>query len=816
MAKNLPGFTADLGYANAPAAPNPAVLEASYAAQGKAMEAAGAKRAEQIGALAKLAETGYTFSVEREAAARAQEVVDKLNEPKLGYVGALAQQASDLKDQAMSELQWQYESPVTEQLLADYNSKAREINAAAQQNMLSQQDAQARLASEMKKLIATHPAMAERIRKVFNSHTGRGDWDVRPVETALTAKAKEDEAQKTMMRLLEKDATKIFDSGVGKNFGMRNSAEIFQHLVNGTDTAVRMTTAVQANALVTETNKAMTIGNMNEYFINAFVASQAARVETTTRIAETLRQQGIDLSAPLPQLTEANRAAITQAYTQAKQAERNSIEAARTMLTDRLRANPSLDASVVSATMEKLTKQLESTPLTASLDDMISTLKGDATSRNVNAQTLFVAQQIRDLSLKTTWSQDVISKMQDPNTRKELLRLYPDNAAVKALAVAFDTRQANFADNLRTYEAIADGLFNPNASAAHRAAVVAAQGTDEGKRQIADIIQLGMGQGADSLKRGVVNTDAERKNIIILGENFVPSQQDSFSSLSNSITTGKWKEAFVKDSPEQQEFVRKTSGRISAWLNESDPRSVYSQVLDGANKLNANLVVQGGMINLSFPNNAVVDIRNDEYIKLTENVRMMNTLINMQNSLLERNDTASRTLLGTQTVEATTPTAIAVRPGEVVNTIRQGGAPREMRSATTPNPLATTGSAPAPLTAEQQRRQQAIANDLLPRTHDGYPALVNADGSVSTEISITVTDPRLNGGKPTNIPSLWKGKVVPEDEAVKNALASGNTYQSFPTIDAAVKAAKAKSAAGGANAPATTSTTTAATPWWRQ
>jgi hypothetical protein len=74
----------------------------------------------------------------------------------------------------------------------------------------------------------------------------------------------------------------------------------------------------------------------------------------------------------------------------------------------------------------------------------------------------------------------------------------------------------------------------------------------------------------------------------------------------------------------------------------------------------------------------------------------------------------------------------------------------------------------------------------------------------------------LNGGKPTNIPSLWKGKVVPEDEAVKNALASGNTYQSFPTIDAAVKAAKAKSAAGGANAPATTSTTTAATPWWRQ
>ena len=137
--------------------------------------------------------------------------------------------------------------------------------------------------------------------------------------------------------------------------------------------------------------------------------------------------------------------------------------------------------------------------------------------------------------------------------------------------------------------------------------------------------------------------------------------------------------------------------------------------------------------------------------------------------------------------------------------------------------MATTGSAPASLTEDQQRRQQAIASNLLPRTHDGYPALVNDDGSVSTEISITVTNPRLNGGKPTNIPSLWKGKVVPEDEAVKNALASGNTYQSFSTINAAVNAAKAKSAAGGANAPAQTpttpsvvSTTSSTTPWWRQ
>lgn len=86
------------------------------------------------------------------------------------------------------------------------------------------------------------------------------------------------------------------------------------------------------------------------------------------------------------------------------------------------------------------------------------------------------------------------------------------------------------------------------------------------------------------------------------------------------------------------------------------------------------------------------------------------------------------------------------------------------------------------------------------KTHDGYPARKNADGSYSTEVSITVTNPKLNGGKPTNIPSLWKGKEVDEDTAVKNALASGKKYDSFATIPEAVTAAKEKSKAGGAGA----------------
>jgi uncharacterized protein (DUF2267 family) len=86
------------------------------------------------------------------------------------------------------------------------------------------------------------------------------------------------------------------------------------------------------------------------------------------------------------------------------------------------------------------------------------------------------------------------------------------------------------------------------------------------------------------------------------------------------------------------------------------------------------------------------------------------------------------------------------------------------------------------------------------RTHDGLPAVRNADGSHSTELSITVTDPRLNGGRPTNIPSLWGGEVVPDHDAVTRALESGNQYQSFGSIDEAVTAAKARSSAGGAGA----------------
>ena len=83
----------------------------------------------------------------------------------------------------------------------------------------------------------------------------------------------------------------------------------------------------------------------------------------------------------------------------------------------------------------------------------------------------------------------------------------------------------------------------------------------------------------------------------------------------------------------------------------------------------------------------------------------------------------------------------------------------------------------------------------------GRPVLGAGQGNVATEESITVTHPLLNGGLPTNIPSIWAGQRPPaqfgtpqfEDWAVERALQSGQQFQSFGNIAEAIKAAKERS-----------------------
>jgi hypothetical protein len=103
-------------------------------------------------------------------------------------------------------------------------------------------------------------------------------------------------------------------------------------------------------------------------------------------------------------------------------------------------------------------------------------------------------------------------------------------------------------------------------------------------------------------------------------------------------------------------------------------------------------------------------------------------------------------------------------------------------------------------------------------------------GGVSTELSITVEDERLNDGKPTNIPLLVANQIniqsllrgaKPSREQVNIAIAraaervaGGETLPSFNTVEEAVAAAKKRSAAGG-SLPDTRRATGAETPFER-
>ena len=87
------------------------------------------------------------------------------------------------------------------------------------------------------------------------------------------------------------------------------------------------------------------------------------------------------------------------------------------------------------------------------------------------------------------------------------------------------------------------------------------------------------------------------------------------------------------------------------------------------------------------------------------------------------------------------------------------------------------------------------------RTTDGRKIINLPDGSIETEKTITVTEPRINGGKPTNIPTIYNGKHVSDEEAIriieKNGGIdpdTGRKLEGFNSIKEAVTAAKSRSA----------------------
>jgi len=86
-------------------------------------------------------------------------------------------------------------------------------------------------------------------------------------------------------------------------------------------------------------------------------------------------------------------------------------------------------------------------------------------------------------------------------------------------------------------------------------------------------------------------------------------------------------------------------------------------------------------------------------------------------------------------------------------------------------------------------------------TSEGRPIVRNPDGSFSTERTITVTNPKINGGKPTNIPSMYNGKQVTQREAERIIIENGGVdpetgrkLEGFNSIDEAETSAKTRSA----------------------
>jgi len=93
-----------------------------------------------------------------------------------------------------------------------------------------------------------------------------------------------------------------------------------------------------------------------------------------------------------------------------------------------------------------------------------------------------------------------------------------------------------------------------------------------------------------------------------------------------------------------------------------------------------------------------------------------------------------------------------------------------------------------------------VIHYLEERTPEGRLIVRNKDGSVSTEKTITVTDPGINQGRPTNIPSMYAGQVLPEQEAIKQVIQAGGKdpetgrmLTGYDSINEAVAAAEKRS-----------------------
>lgn len=156
---------------------------------------------------------------------------------------------------------------------------------------------------------------------------------------------------------------------------------------------------------------------------------------------------------------------------------------------------------------------------------------------------------------------------------------------------------------------------------------------------------------------------------------------------------------------------------------------------------------------------------------------------------------------GTKTVMQQLPETI-VKPADLAG-MRPGDSTAAMRDALRSGGQWVTNDAGTGLvlTWPNAAREAVMVEGIPTHTAEGRPILRLPGGDIETEKTITVTDPRINGGQATNIPSIYGGKHVSEDEAIqiiaKNKGVDPDTKQpmvGYPSIAEAERAAVARSA----------------------
>lgn len=656
MAKDKSGFmSVDIGLASDPAAAPTSLIEQSGAYEGKAAELGGIKVAEAVTHFTKEGKAAYEGWVETQAAKKAKEVTDKLYAPELGFVGPTAYKADMDARAAMENLKpLLTPDPETNATAPSsgavqmFNEEARRIAMARDQDILTQKEAQARLATNMRELIAAYPGDADRIRKTYNSYTGRNDWDYRPIEQALTKEVKADQAAKDKLQRDEKAAWEYHTKGIGVQFGIKTYEEMLRVVQKEDDLASRVGTAYAATALTEHANKSMTTGAMNEYFNTAMVGAGAARTGAVSNIVEKMKLRGLDL-LNTSSITEAQRPLLEEAYREMKAAERNSLEGSLKLLEMRVAKEPHLDAAIVSDIRDKLKKQLENTPLTADMDSMFNELKMHMTAHNMKADTILKTSQIRDLSLKTTWSDDMLNRMKDPRTRAQLVADYPNNPFVKELAGVFDGRQSNFSKELKNMEMLADGLFNDAAPWAHKAAVAEARTTAQGRQQIAAVTQLEAGKGKQVLEAGAPATPNGASAAVVAATHFNINSAEG-KSVYNYIVSGKVDDktgVFERDTSKLDAFKTAAKERTERFLANVDDLSYPKKVKEAldvatARKTGVSLEAKDGIIvlkNARMTGNIGAD---EAILKLDKQVGEVNKLLQIQNKLTDSSTRAQR------------------------------------------------------------------------------------------------------------------------------------------------------------------------------